>query len=84
MHKLPRGGRLIDSPGVRDFVPTVTSVDDVATGFPEIRSAGADCRFSDCRHLREPDCAVKAATSAGSVSPRRYESYKRLVNSLTA
>ena len=54
--------------------------DRVEVGFREILSTAADCRYSDCRHRREPDCAVKAAVETQAISPRRYESYKRLMN----
>ncbi len=80
MLALPNGGAVIDSPGVRDYAPSTDDAKDVIRGFPEIEKYGADCRFSDCRHLREPDCAVKAAIVAGEISARRYESYKRLLN----
>ena len=83
MYELPGGGRLIDTPGVRDFVPDLESIASVATGFREIHASGRDCRFSNCRHLREPGCAVKAAVDAGRIAERRYASYKRLVNSLS-
>lgn len=78
--ELEGGGWLIDSPGVRDFAPALGSVDEVAGGFREIRDLAGHCRFANCRHLREPDCAVKAALDSGAVSDRRYESYKRLTN----
>lgn len=77
---LAGGGALIDSPGVRDFAPALGPDDDVTYGFREIRELADQCRFANCKHLREPDCAVKAAVDSGAVSPRRYESYKRLVN----
>jgi ribosome biogenesis GTPase len=51
-----------------------------AQGFREIRSAADECRFTNCRHLREPGCAVKARVESGEISARRYESYKRIVN----
>ena len=82
MYELPGGGRLIDTPGVRDFIPNLDSVASVASGFREIFSQARECRFSNCRHLREPGCAVKAAVGTGQIAERRYESYKRLVNSL--
>jgi ribosome biogenesis GTPase len=82
MHSLPGGGRLIDSPGVRDFFPAIVDERTVQVGYPEILAAAADCRFSDCRHLREPDCAVKSGIDTGNISPRRYESYKRLLRSI--
>lgn len=79
MLDLPGGGAVIDSPGVRDYAPAIDSLDRVVTGFREIADRGSDCRYSDCRHLREPDCAVKSAVEDGEISPRRYESYKRLL-----
>ncbi len=80
MLALPHDGAVIDSPGVRDYAPSTDNVQDVIRGFPEIAKYGADCKFSDCHHLREPNCAVKAAIEAGDISARRYESYKRLLN----
>jgi ribosome biogenesis GTPase len=80
MLKLSNGGAVIDSPGVRDYAPRIDNVQDVIRAFPEIAGTGPDCRFSDCQHLREPDCAVKAAVEAGDISGRRYESYKRLLS----
>lgn len=78
LHHLPRGGDLIDSPGVRDFAPAVQRIVDPALAFREFGPLLGQCRFADCRHLREPDCAVLAAVAAGTISARRYESFKRL------
>jgi ribosome biogenesis GTPase len=75
---LPHGAALIDSPGVRDFAPAVSALDERTLGFPEVAPLAAGCRFSDCRHLREPGCAVRAAAEDGSWHARRYESYRRL------
>jgi len=72
------GGRLIDSPGVRDFAPAIDRLDARTLGFPEAARLAPGCRFLDCRHLREPGCALIAAVESGEVSARRYESYKRL------
>jgi ribosome biogenesis GTPase len=80
MLDLPNGGAVIDSPGVRDYAPAIETADEVIRGFREISNAGQDCRFANCNHLREPDCAVKSAVDAGDISPRRYESFKRLMN----
>lgn len=80
MITLPGCGRVIDSPGVRDYAPALESSTVAAQGFREMRTAGSGCRFDNCRHLREPGCAVKADVEAGAISPRRYESYKRIVN----
>ena len=80
MLALPGGGWVIDSPGVRDYAPSLESSTIAARGFREIRDAAQECRFANCRHLREPGCAVKNRSEAGEISPRRYESYKRIVN----
>jgi ribosome biogenesis GTPase / thiamine phosphate phosphatase len=75
---LPHGAALIDSPGVRDFSPAVNALDERSLGFTEVRRLAVGCRFADCRHLREPGCAVQAAAESGAMSARRYESYRRL------
>ena len=75
---LPHGAALIDSPGVRDFAPAVSTLDERTLGFPEVARLAPGCRFSDCRHLREPGCAVRAAAEDGRWHARRYESYRRL------
>ena len=78
MLDLAGGGRIIDSPGVRDYAPALDKPEQVAGGFREIAAASVNCRFANCRHLREPDCAVKSGIEAGDISSRRYESYRRL------
>ena len=78
LYALPGGGELIDSPGVRDFAPAVDRLEARHLGFVEVARLAPDCRFLDCRHLREPGCAVRAALENGGISPRRYESYRRL------
>lgn len=80
MIPLPGGGSVIDSPGVRDYAPALESSTMAAKGFREITAAAQHCRFANCRHLREPGCAVKAAMEDEKISARRYESYKRIVN----
>jgi ribosome biogenesis GTPase / thiamine phosphate phosphatase len=76
--ELPHGAALIDSPGVRDFAPAVSTLDERTLGFPEVARLQGGCRFKDCRHLREPGCAVRGAAEDGSWHARRYESYRRL------
>ena len=78
LYALPGGGSLIDSPGVRDFAPAVDMLDAASLGFAEIAALAPNCRFADCVHLREPQCAVRAAVESGAISARRYESYRRL------
>jgi ribosome biogenesis GTPase / thiamine phosphate phosphatase len=78
LYDLPGGGRLLDAPGVRDFSPAVQHLEPASLGFIEVERWASQCRFSDCRHLKEPDCAVRAASATGAMDPRRYESYRRL------
>lgn len=78
LYSLPAGGEILDSPGVRDFAPAVDRLQPAALGFVELEKLAPECRFADCQHLREPGCAVRGAVEAGSISARRYESYRRL------
>ncbi|HTV79832.1 MAG TPA: ribosome small subunit-dependent GTPase A [Steroidobacteraceae bacterium] len=78
LYDLAAGGHLIDSPGVRDFAPALARLEPTSLGFLEVAQRAPHCRFDDCRHLKEPACAVRAASEAGEISPRRYESYRRL------
>lgn len=78
LYHLPGGGDLIDSPGVRDFDLWHVDVAELAEGFLEFgRYAGA-CRFNNCTHRSEPDCAVGMAAGNGEISPRRLASYRRI------
>lgn len=79
LHRLPGGGELIDSPGVRDFAPPLPEPRSIAGGFREIAAAAGDCRFRDCLHRREPGCAVAAAAERGAIAPRRLASYRQLL-----
>jgi ribosome biogenesis GTPase len=80
LYRLPTGGELIDSPGVRDDAPYIDDPRDVQHGFREIARFSGSCRFDDCAHLAEPDCAVKEAVTSGAITSRRYESYKALLD----
>lgn len=80
LFRLPGGGELIDSPGVRDYAPPLVEDAMVQNGWPEIIALKPHCRFNNCLHLREPGCAVASAVQAHAIAPRRYESYKRLLN----
>jgi len=72
------GGRIMDSPGVRDFAPAIDDLEGSTLGFRELARLRSGCRFMDCHHLQEPGCAVRAAVDDGSMDARRYESYRRL------
>lgn len=78
LYACPQGGELIDSPGVRDFAPYIDDPRVVASGFRDLLRFSNDCRFPDCSHRAEPDCAVKAAVDNSHIASRRYQSYLRL------
>lgn len=78
LYRLSNGGELIDSPGVRQYAPYIEHENEVAGGFREFHALVPHCRFTDCRHIAEPGCAVKAAMDRGEVARRRYENYKNL------
>ncbi|MEJ1964762.1 MAG: ribosome small subunit-dependent GTPase A [Gammaproteobacteria bacterium] len=78
MFDLPKGGHLIDSPGVRDFSPAIDKLDARTLGFAEVERLAPGCRFNDCQHMREPGCAVQKAAESGQLNARRYESYRRM------
>ena len=72
-------GFLIDSPGVNEFGLGKIEPAELAQAFVEIAPLTAKCRFTDCSHLREPDCAVLAAVGTGAIAPSRWDSYKRML-----
>lgn len=74
---LPKGGRIIDMPGVRGL--GLWDADEgINTAFADVEELAANCRFRDCTHTNEPGCAVRAAAEDGTLSPTRLESYLRL------
>jgi ribosome biogenesis GTPase / thiamine phosphate phosphatase len=80
---LPKGGLLIDTPGMRElglFADESTDTEDA--GFDEIMARAKDCRFRDCRHRSEPGCAVLRAVERGEVSPERLEHARKLEREL--
>ncbi|HEX5126041.1 MAG TPA: ribosome small subunit-dependent GTPase A [Rhodocyclaceae bacterium] len=80
MYPLPGGGMLIDSPGLQAFGLAHLSIEEVETGFREIRALRGTCRFRDCGHEHEPDCAIRAAVATGTFSRRRYQTLLKLLS----
>jgi len=78
LYECETGGRIIDSPGVRDFAPAIDDLERTTLGFREVAALAPQCRFLDCSHMQEPHCAVRAAVESGAMHARRYESYRRL------
>lgn len=77
LFRLPDGGLLIDTAGLREFQPW-DAAGDLDSVFPEVAELAAHCRFRDCRHEGEPGCAVQQALGDGSLDARRFEHYLRL------
>ena len=77
MHQLPRGGWLIDTPGMRELklVEIGDALDEV---FGDIATFARQCRFADCLHEEEPGCAVRAAIEKGMLEPERLRRYRKL------
>ncbi len=74
---LPNGGMIIDTPGLREL--QFLGIDEgLQESFDDIEELAANCRFRDCKHEAEPDCAVKKAFDEGRLLPERYESFKKL------
>lgn len=78
MHPLPDGGYVMDTPGLREVGMWGLPAAHLDQCFPEFRSLLGSCRFADCRHLNEPNCAVQAAVTQGGLSAERYASYTKL------
>ncbi len=81
---LPNGGGVIDSPGVRSFRLKQLTLRELERGFREFTPYLQQCRFNDCRHRHEPDCAIQAAVQAGQIDPQRLRSFHTLVDQYQA
>jgi len=78
LHPLPDAGFVVDTPGLREVGMWGMPSEDLDSCFPEFRPYLDACRFGDCTHIMEPDCGVREAVSARSVSSERYDSYVKL------
>jgi ribosome biogenesis GTPase / thiamine phosphate phosphatase len=79
MHRMPFGGFVIDSPGIRGFGVVDMDRNEIYHFFPEIFRISKMCRFYNCIHLDEPDCAVRTAVENGIIDPLRYRSYLNIL-----
>ena len=79
IYHIPSGGDLIDSPGVREFQLDSLTELEIKSGFKEFRALSDACRFRDCRHINEPNCAVKESLDQGKIDPNRYQSYLNIM-----
>lgn len=84
-HLIPLGENsfCIDTPGIRSFGLWDLQIDEVASYFPEIFTLGSECKYPDCSHLSEPNCAVKQAVEENRISSLRFASYCALMSSIS-
>lgn len=82
MHDLPGGGRIIDTPGMREFGLVDLNKQEVSHYFPEMRDRLNDCQFNNCLHVDETKCAIKDAVESGAISADRYVSYINILGSI--
>ncbi|MCU0455355.1 MAG: ribosome small subunit-dependent GTPase A [Bacteroidales bacterium] len=79
MHRMPFGGFVIDSPGIRGFGVVDMEKNEIYHFFPEIFRTAAGCRFYNCLHLDEPGCEVRKAVEGGQIDQLRYRSYVNIL-----
>jgi ribosome biogenesis GTPase len=82
MFDLPGGGRVIDTPGMREFGIVEISRQELSHYFPEMRALLGDCQFNNCLHINEPGCAIKKAVEDGRIDAERYVSYWNILESM--
>jgi ribosome biogenesis GTPase / thiamine phosphate phosphatase len=81
MHDLPDGGKIIDTPGLREFGIIDISKQELSHYFPEMRALLPGCQFNNCMHINEPDCAIKKGLAKGLIDEERYFSYLNILDS---
>jgi ribosome biogenesis GTPase / thiamine phosphate phosphatase len=82
MFDIPDGGKIIDTPGIREFGIVDIEKEELSQYFAEMRAVLPNCQFNNCMHINEPNCAVKAAVIAGQISEERYISYRNILDSI--
>ncbi len=83
LYHLGADSHLIDSPGLQEFGLYHLSMDQLEKAFVEFRPYLGKCRFNNCRHLKEPDCAVIQAVNEGQIEPQRLSYYQELLSEIT-
>lgn len=82
MYDLPFGGKIIDTPGIRELGLVDISKQELSHYFPEMRALINNCQFNNCMHLNEPGCAVKMAVEEGTIHMDRYISYCNILETI--
>ena len=81
--KLDPDGFVVDTPGIREFGVSGLEKSELVRFYPEIAAVAGECRFGNCSHLNEPDCAVREAVRQGRVPETRYHSYQKIYATLS-
>ena len=74
-YNINQNGKIIDSPGVRTFMPIFKDTQEVSLGYKEFLPHINQCKFNDCQHINEPGCKIKQEVEAGRIQRSRYQSY---------
>ncbi len=82
MFDVPFGGKIIDTPGIRELGLVDIPKQELSHYFPEMRALMNDCQFNNCMHTEEPNCAVKRAVNENEISADRYISYRNILDSI--
>jgi len=82
LYHLPEGGDLIDSPGVAIFGLAGMTEQQLAWGYREFQPLLEDCRFNNCRHIKDKGCAVRAAAESGKIPMQRYQRFLKLIEKM--
>ncbi len=82
MFDVPFGGKIIDTPGIRELGLVDIPKQELSHYFPEMRALINDCQFNNCMHTEEPNCAVKAAVNSNTIAAERYISYRNILDSI--
>ncbi len=82
MYQLPTGGNIIDTPGVKEFGIIDMKKEELSHYFPEMRKMLNNCKYNNCLHINEPDCAIKTAANNNIISMERYINYALILDSL--
>ena len=80
MYPLSFGGYIVDTPGIKEFGMVRFTTDELSRYFPEMQRIMGNCRFNNCTHEHEPDCAIKQAVQEGEISKLRYDSYLNILH----
>ncbi len=82
MFDVPFGGKIIDTPGIRELGLVDIPKQELSHYFPEMRALISSCQFNNCMHTEEPNCAIKDAVNSNTITADRYISYRNILDSI--